>query len=97
MDELRFEWDDEKEKLNIRKHGISFDEARTVFYDEKAIQFFDPDHSEDEDRFILLGVSFKLRTLVVCHCFRKSETVVRLFSARKADREEEQEYWRRRR
>jgi len=97
MDELRFEWDDEKEKINVRKHGISFDEARTVFYDEKAIQFFDPDHSEDEDRFILLGVSFKLRTLVVCHCFRESETVVRLFSARKADREEEQEYWRRRR
>jgi uncharacterized DUF497 family protein len=97
MDELRFEWDDEKEKINVRKHGISFDEARTVFYDEKAIQFFDPDHSEDEDRFILLGVSFKLRTLVVCHCFRESETVVRLFSARKADRDEEQEYWRRRR
>jgi uncharacterized DUF497 family protein len=97
MNGLRFEWDDEKEKINIRKHGISFDEARTVFYDEKAIQFFDPDHSEDEDRFILLGISFRLRTLVVCHCFRESETVVRLFSARKADREEEQEYWRRRR
>jgi uncharacterized protein len=97
MDELRFEWDDEKEKINLRKHGISFDEARTVFYDEKAIQFFDPDHSEDEDRFILLGISFKLRTLVVCHCFRKSETVVRIISARKADREEEREYWRRRR
>ena len=97
MDELRFKWDDEKEKINIRKHGISFDEARTVFYDEKAIQFFDPDHSEEEDRFILLGISFKLRILVVCHCFRESETVVRLFSARKADRDEEQEYWRRRR
>jgi uncharacterized DUF497 family protein len=97
MDELRFEWDDEKEKLNIRKHGISFDEARTVFYDEKAIQFFDPDRSEDEDRFILLGISFKLRALVVCHCFRKSETVVRIISARKADREEEREYWRQRR
>lgn len=97
MDELRFEWDDEKEKINIRKHGISFDEARTVFFDEKAVQFFDPDHSEDEDRFILLGISFKLRTLVICHCFRESETVVRLFSARKADRDEKQEYWRRRR
>ncbi|MGH9428267.1 MAG: BrnT family toxin [Terriglobia bacterium] len=97
MDELRFKWDDEKEKINIRKHGISFDEARKVFYDEKAIQFFDPDHSEEEDRFILLGISFKLRILVVCHCFRESETVVRLFSARKADRDEEQEYWRRRR
>lgn len=97
MAELRFEWDDEKEKINIRKHGISFHEARTVFYDEQAIQFFDPDHSEEEDRFILLGLSFKLRTLVVCHCFRASDTVVRLLSARKADRDEEREYWRRRR
>ena len=97
MDELRFEWDDEKEKINIRKHGIALDEARTVFYDEHAVQFFDPDHSAEEDRFILLGISFKLRILVVCHCFRESETVVRLFSARKADRDEEQEYWRRRR
>ena len=97
MKQLRFEWDKEKERINIRKHGISFEEARMVFYDEKAIQFFDPDHSEDEDRFLLLGISFKLRILIVCHCFRESETVIRLFSARKADREEEQEYWRRRR
>jgi uncharacterized DUF497 family protein len=97
MNQLRFEWDKEKERINIRKHGISFEEARMVFYDEKAIQFFDPDHSEDEDRFLLLGISFKLRILIVCHCFRESETVIRLFSARKADREEEQEYWRRRR
>lgn len=97
MDVLRLEWDDEKEKINIRKHGIAFDEARTVFYDENAIQFFDPDHSEKEDRFILLGISFKLRILVVCHCVRESETVIRLFSARKADRDEEREYWRRRR
>ncbi len=97
MGELRFQWDAGKEKVNIRKHGVSFEEARTVFYDEHAIQFFDPDHSEDEDRFILLGMSFKLRTLVVCHCFRESETVVRFLSARKADRDEEKEYWRRRR
>jgi uncharacterized DUF497 family protein len=97
MNQLRFEWDKEKERINIRKHGISFEEARMVFYDEKAIQFFDPDHLEDEDRFLLLGISFKLRILIVCHCFRESETVIRLFSARKADREEEQEYWRRRR
>ena len=95
--DLQFEWDTGKALANQAKHGISFDEARTVFFDEKAIQFFDPDHSEDEDRFILLGLSFKLQTLVVCHCFRESETVVRLFSARKADRDEEQEYWRRRR
>ena len=60
MTELRFEWDKRKEKANVKKHGISFDEARTVFYDENAIQFFDPDHSDDEDRFILLGISFKL-------------------------------------
>lgn len=94
MKELRFEWDDKKEKTNIKKHGVSFDEARTVFYDENAVQFFDPDHSEDEDRFILLGISFKLRALVVCHCFRKSETVVRIISARKADKDEERVYWR---
>ena len=94
MEELQFEWGNSKEKANIRKHGVSFDEARTVFYDENAIQFFDPDHSEDEDRFIMLGISYKLRTLVVCHCFRKSETVIRLISARKADKEEEHEYWR---
>jgi len=97
MNELRFEWDDRKEKTNIRNHGISFDEVRTVFYDENAIQFFDPDHSEDEDRFILLGMSFKLRIIVVCHCFRENETVVRIISSRKADKNEEHEYWRHKR
>lgn len=97
MPELAFEWDSKKDTANIKKHGVSFEEARTVFYDENAIQFFDPDHSDDEDRFILLGLSLKPRVLVVCHCFRESETVVRLISARKADQEEEQEYWRGRR
>jgi uncharacterized protein len=97
MNELRFEWDDTKAEANIRKHGVSFDEARTVFYDEDAIQFFDPDHSEDEDRFLLLGLSIKLRILIVCHCFRESDTSVRIFSARKADKSEEREYWRRKR
>ncbi|MBW1715986.1 MAG: BrnT family toxin [Deltaproteobacteria bacterium] len=97
MIELRFEWDKRKEKTNIRKHGVSFDEARTAFYDENALQFFDPDHSKEEDRFILLGISFKLWIVVVCHCFRKSETVVRIISARKADKDEENEYWRSRR
>ena len=96
MNELRFEWDERKDRTNVEKHGVSFEEARTAFYDENAIQFFDPDHSEDEDRFILLGVSPKLRILVVCHCFRESETVVRIISARKADKAEEGEYWRRR-
>jgi len=94
MTELQFEWDDRKEKANIKKHGVSFEEARTVFYDENAMQFFDPDHSGDEDRFILLGISYRLRILVVCHCLRKNETVVRIFSARKADKGEEHEYWR---
>ncbi|MFC1824254.1 BrnT family toxin [Thermodesulfobacteriota bacterium] len=94
---MRLEWDEKKEKANIKKHGVSFNEARTVFYDENAIQFFDPDHSETEDRFILLGISFKLRILVVCHCFRESETVIRIISARKADGDEEKEYWRHRR
>ena len=97
MNELWFEWDKRKEKANIKKHGVSFDEARAVFYDENAIQYFDPDHSANEDRFILLGISFKLRILVVCHCFRESETIVRIISARKADGDEENEYWRRRR
>lgn len=97
MHEIKFEWDAGKEKRNLRKHGISFEEARTAFSDENAVQFFDPDHSEEEDRFILLGMSFKLWVIIVCHCFRESETVVRLFSARKADKGEEQEYWRRRR
>ncbi len=93
MNELRFQWDEKKGKANLKKHGISFEEARTVFYDENAIQFYDPDHSDDEDRFILLGWSLKPRILVVCHCFREKETVVRIISARKADKDEEQEYW----
>lgn len=91
---LRFEWDKRKEKANFKKHGISFDEACNVFYDEHAIQFFDPEHSDDEDRFILLGISFKLRTLIVCHCFREGDTIIRIISARKADSDEENEYWR---
>lgn len=95
MDELRFEWDGRKNKGNIRKHGVTFEEARTAFFDENAIQFFDPDHSEEEDRFILLGMSFKLRVLVVCHCFLESATTIRIISARKADRAEERDYWRR--
>ena len=96
MGEIRFEWDADKAKANLRKHGISFEEARTVFFDENAVQFFDPDHSDEEDRFILLGMSSKLRVIVVCHCFREGEAVIRLFSARRADKAEERDYWRRR-
>ena len=96
MTEIIFEWDNKKEKTNKRKHGISFDDARTAFYDENAIQYFDPDHSNDEDRFILLGISFKLKVLVVCHCFRENDSIIRIISARKADKDEEYEYWRNR-
>jgi uncharacterized DUF497 family protein len=94
MDKIIFEWDDKKDKTNKRKHGVSFEEARTAFYDENAIQYFDPDHSDEEGRFILVGISFKLKVLVVCHCFRESDSVIRIISARKADKEEEYEYWR---
>jgi len=93
MSDMRFEWDERKEKVNTRKHGVSFSEARSVFYDENALEFFDPDHSADEDRFILLGISYKLRVIVVCHCFRESDAVVRIISARKADGDEEKAYW----
>lgn len=92
MEELRFEWDEEKNRENIRKHGVPFEEAQTVFLDEHAMRFFDPDHSEDEDRFIMLGMIFKLRVLVVCHCFRKNDTVIRIISARKADKREAKSY-----
>ena len=95
MKELEFEWDKRKEAANVKKYGVSFEEARTAFYDESAIQFYDSDHSEQEDRFILLGLSLKPQVLVVCHCSRESETVVRIISARKADKDEEQAYWER--
>ena len=93
MKELKFEWDVKKDRGNTKKHGVTFDEAKTVFYDEYAIEFYDPEHSEDEDRFILLGNSFKLNTLVVCHCFKEEETKVRIISARKAGKQEQKAYW----
>jgi len=92
MSELRFEWDPKKDAANQRKHGVSFDEATTVFSDERALLIEDPDHSDDEERFILLGLSAGLRTLVVCHCYREAESVIRLILARKASRNERSEY-----
>ncbi len=89
---LRFEWDEKKDQANQRKHGVSFVEAQSVFYDENAIEYFDPDHSEDEDRFLLLGRSQLLRVLVVCHCFREREGVIRITSARKANPRERTAY-----
>ena len=93
MNEIRFDWDETKNAANIKKHGVSFDEAQTVFLDENAIRYFDPDHSQDEDRFIMLGMSFKLRILVVCHCYRSSDSIIRIISARKANKKEAQDYW----
>ena len=96
MKEITFEWDDAKSRLNKRKHGVSFGEAQTVFFDESAIRFCDPDHSENEDRFLMLGMSFQLRILVVCHCFRAGDAVIRIISARKANNREQTDYWNRR-
>jgi uncharacterized DUF497 family protein len=86
--ELRFEWDETKNRSNRRKHGVAFEEAQTVFLDDDAVLIDDPDHSSDEDRFVLLGFSSKARAIVVCHCYRKSGSVIRIISARKADRSE---------
>ncbi len=94
MNDIRFEWDDRKSKANKRKHKVSFEEAQSVFLDENAIRFFDPDHSENEDQFIMLGMSFSLRILLVCHCYRDDDSVIRIISARKADKQEQSGYWR---
>jgi len=93
MNDIRFEWDERKNRENKRKHRVSFEEAQTVFLDENAIRYFDPDHSEDEDRFLMLGMSFTLRVLVVCHCYRADDFVIRIISARKADKREQANYW----
>ena len=92
MQDLRFVWDRRKAKANAKKHGVTFEEAETVFLDESALLLTDPDHSEDEDRFILLGASARLRLLVVCHCYRESESTIRVINARKADRDERRHY-----
>ena len=92
MERIKFEWDENKNRINQRKHGISFDEAKTVFYDEEALVIDDPEHSEEEERFIILGLSAKANLLVVCHCCRDSDTVIRIISARKATKTETKYY-----
>jgi uncharacterized protein len=92
MDGLKFEWNHRKDTANRKKHGVSFAEAKTAFFDENARVMADPDHSEEEDRFILLGLSSKLRLLVVCHCYREEKDTIRIISARKANRSERREY-----
>lgn len=92
MKEVRFEWDKNKNIINQKKHKISFKEAVTVFYDIRAIVIGDPDHSEDEDRFIILGLSKRANLLIVCHYHRNSDEVIRIISARKATRTESEQY-----
>ena len=89
---LAFEWDNNNAKQNVKKHGVSFEEARTAFLDDNARVIPDPDHSEDEDRFVLIGLSISLRVLVVCHCYRQTEEIVRVISARRADQHETKQY-----
>ena len=88
----QFEWDENKDIINKRKHKISFDEAKTVFYDPSALLIHDPDHSDDEERFIIMGLSQSLNILVVCHCYRENDEIIRIISARKADKNETKHY-----
>jgi len=92
MDELRFAWDEKKKRENQRNHGISFEEARTVFFDDNAVEFYDDEHSKWEDRFLLLGTSARFRILLVCHTYREDESVIRIISARKATKNEQKLY-----
>lgn len=94
MSRLRFEWDAYKAASNLRKHGVSFEEAETVFLDDEAVIIPDDEHDSDEERFLILGFSYKLRMLVVCHCFRESNDLVRIISARKANKAERAQYQR---
>ncbi|MCI8596546.1 MAG: BrnT family toxin [Clostridia bacterium] len=92
MNEIYFQWDENKNAVNKKKYGISFEEAKTVFYDEEALLIDDTEHSKDEERFIILGFSNMANMLVVCHCYRENETVIRIISARKATKNEAKQY-----
>ena len=92
MSNLNFEWDERKAAANAKKHGVTFEEARSVFVDERAKLIDDPDHSDEEDRFVLLGLSGALRMLLVCHYYRVDDHVIRIISARKANPKESKSY-----
>ncbi len=94
MGNIEFAWDRRKARSNLAKHGVSFEEAQTVFLDESARLIDDPDHSREEERFVLMGYSFQARCLIVSHCYRESDSVIRLISARRATAHEEEVYWR---
>ena len=93
MNSVRFSWDDSKNTANQKKHGVSFEEAQSVFFDDQAIEYYDPDHSESEDRFLMLGLSYQVQILVVSYTLRKEETEIRIISARKATKNEEKAYF----
>lgn len=90
---MRFEWDENKNQTNKHMHHISFEEALTVFYDDEALVRDDPDHSENEDRYVILGMSHRANLLIVCHCYRESDMVIRIISARKATATESGQYY----
>ena len=92
MKYIQFEWDENKEHSNIDKHGIDFEEAKTAFYDNNARVIYDSEHSESEDRFILMGLSYKLRLITVSHCYRKVQEIIRIISARRATKHESKYY-----
>lgn len=92
MKNIYFTWDENKAESNLIKHKVSFEEAKTVFDDDNARLIYDPDHSEDEDRFIILGLSYKLKVLTVVHCYKDSENNIRIISARKSTKKEEKQY-----
>ena len=85
---IKFEWDERKATANLKKHHVSFEEAKSIFFDEFGIQFFDEEHSSDEERFLLLGMSAGAKLLIVCHCEREQGEVIRIISARKATKRE---------
>ena len=89
---MDFDWNEEKEAANLQKHGVSFTEAQTAFQDCNALRIYDPDHSDDEERFVLLGLDSALRLLVVCHCYRENDAQARIISARKATKRESTTY-----
>jgi uncharacterized protein len=93
MSSITFSWDDRKNQTNQRKHGVAFEEAQSVFFDENAIEYFDPDHSENEERHLMLGLSYRLRALVVSHSLQKNGSEIRIISARKATKKEQKVYF----
>ena len=92
MDDIIFQWDEEKNLINKKKHNVSFEEAKTVFFDSEALVIDDPEHSYEEERFIILGLSNKAKLLIVCHCYRASDTVIRIISPRRATSAESRQY-----